>query len=196
MADDIDAPAKGAGAWGQGVAAVALVAVLGVGLWTLGETSSSNTELPPARCSGGEPEKASGELGKVPRRLSGAQLCEALNRPDLAELLGTPGEIAKTAGGSGGSVKLAGGKEIATPSARVEFGTYTVTLSATYDRFSVAGSAALLGGGARQRTVGFVGESRGQLLVGSDSSAVGGALMSVSFDSTGGLVVGVSGCIG
>lgn len=81
----------------------------------------------------------------MPRRVSGAQLCEALNRPDLAELLGTPGEIAKTAGGSGGSVKLAGGKEIATPSARVEFGTYTVTLSATYDRFSVAGSAALLG---------------------------------------------------
>lgn len=64
MADDIDAPAKGAGAWGQGVAAVALVAVLGVGLWTLGETSSSNTELPPARCSGGEPEKASGSSGR------------------------------------------------------------------------------------------------------------------------------------
>ncbi|MGW9130190.1 DUF6215 domain-containing protein [Streptomyces sp. NPDC055681] len=153
MADDIDAPTKGAGPWGQAVAAVALVAVLGVGLWTLGETSSSNTELPPARCSGGEPEKAPREQGKTPRRVSGAQLCEALNRPDLAELLGTPGETAKTAGGSGGSVKLAGGKEIATPSARVEFGTYTVTLSATYDRFSVAGSAALLGGGARQRTV-------------------------------------------
>ncbi|MFF3459314.1 DUF6215 domain-containing protein [Streptomyces sp. NPDC002730] len=68
-------------------------------------------------------------------------------------MLGTPGEIAKTAGGSGGSVELAGGKEIATPSAQVEFGTYTVTLSATYDRLPVAGSAALLGVGARQRTV-------------------------------------------
>ncbi|MFC8262058.1 DUF6215 domain-containing protein [Streptomyces sp. NPDC057291] len=153
MADDVDAPTKGAGAWGQAVAAVALVAALGVGLWTLGETSSSDTDLSPARCSGGEPEKAPGEQGKVPRRVSGGQLCEALNRPDLAELLGTPGETAKTAGGSGGSVKLAGGKEIATPSARVECGTYTVTLSATYDRFPVAGSAALLGGSARQRTV-------------------------------------------
>ncbi|WP_406434020.1 DUF6215 domain-containing protein [Streptomyces sp. NBC_01589] len=60
------------------------------GRW--GETSSSNTELSPVRWSGGEPEKAPGELGKVPRRVSGAQLCEALNRPDLAELLGTPGE--------------------------------------------------------------------------------------------------------
>ncbi|WP_406434018.1 DUF6215 domain-containing protein [Streptomyces sp. NBC_01589] len=36
MADDIDAPTKGAGAWGQAVAAVALVAVLGGGLWTMG----------------------------------------------------------------------------------------------------------------------------------------------------------------
>ncbi|MET7526151.1 DUF6215 domain-containing protein [Streptomyces sp900116325] len=150
MADDIDAPPKGSGAWGQAVAAVALVAALGVGLWTLGETSSSNGELPPAKCSGGESEKTP---GKVSRRVSGAQLCEALNRPDLAELLGAPGETAKTAGGSEGSVKFAGGKEVFTPSARVEFGTYTVTLSATYDRFPVAASAALLGGTARQRTV-------------------------------------------
>lgn len=45
------------------------------------------------------------------------------------------------------------GKEVFNPSARVEFGTYTVTLSATYDRFPVAGSAAFLGNGARQRTV-------------------------------------------
>ncbi|TLS40611.1 hypothetical protein FE633_40830 [Streptomyces montanus] len=109
-------------------------------MWTLGETSSSDNDPPPATCSGGEPEKAS-------RRVSGEQLCEALNRPDLAELLGTPGETAKTAGGSGGSVKLAGGKEIPTPSAQVEFETYTVTLSATYDRLPVAGSAALLGDG-------------------------------------------------
>lgn len=89
----------------------------------------------------------------MPRGVSGAQLCEALNRTDLAELLGTPGETAKTAGGSDGSVKFAGGKEVFNPSARVEFGTYTVTLSATYDRFPVAGSAAFLGNGARQRTV-------------------------------------------
>jgi uncharacterized protein HemX len=40
MADDIDASTKGAGASGQAVAAVALVAALGVGLWTFGETSS------------------------------------------------------------------------------------------------------------------------------------------------------------
>lgn len=109
--------------------------------------------MPPARCSGGEPEKTPGKAGKVPRRVSGAQLCEALNRTDLAELLGTPGRPRRPCGGSGGSVKFAGGKEVFTPSARAEFGTYTVTLSATYDRSPVAGSAALLENGARQRTV-------------------------------------------
>ncbi|NUK00767.1 hypothetical protein HRW23_24875 [Streptomyces lunaelactis] len=153
MADDIDAPTKGAGTWGQAVAAVALVAALGAGLWTIEKTSSSDSDPRPATCSGGEPEKASKEPGKAPRRVSGAQLCEALNRPDLAELLGTPGETAKTAGGSDASVKLGSGKEIATPSAEVEFGTYTVNLTATYDRLPVAGSAALLGASARQQTV-------------------------------------------
>lgn len=149
MADDvdIDAPAKGAGAWGQAVAAVAVVAALCAGLWTFRETSSSDSgPPPPATCSGGEPEKAS-------RHVSGAQLCKALNRRDLAELLGTPGERAKTAGGSGGSTKLGNGKEIATPSARVEFESYTVTLAATYDGHPVAGSATLLGQGARQQTL-------------------------------------------
>lgn len=49
---------------------------------------------------------AAKETGKAPQRVSGAHLCEALNRPDLAELLGTPGETAKTAGGSGGPSSL------------------------------------------------------------------------------------------
>jgi hypothetical protein len=149
MADEIGAPTKGASAWGQAVAAVALVAALGLGLWTFRATSPSDVGAPPATCSGGEAKTAAGE----PPRVSGARLCKALNRPDLAELLGTPGESAKTASGSDGSVKLAGGKEIPTPSAQVEFETYTVSLSATYDRLPVAGSAALLGEDARQRTV-------------------------------------------
>ncbi|MEV6792203.1 DUF6215 domain-containing protein [Streptomyces sp. NPDC051320] len=145
MADETDALTK-AGAWRQAVAAVVLIGALGVGTWALGGTSASDGDPSPATCSGGEAEKT----GKAARGVSGAQLCEALNRPNLAELLGTPGEIAKTAGGSGGSVTF-GGEEIATPSARVEFGTYTVTLSATYDRLRVDGSAALLGYGARQQ---------------------------------------------
>ncbi|WP_377273356.1 DUF6215 domain-containing protein [Peterkaempfera sp. SMS 1(5)a] len=147
MADDVnDESAQEPGAWGQVIAAVAMVAALGLGLWTFGKTSSSDSAQKPATCSGGAAEDSS-------RRISGAQLCEALNRPDLAAVLGTPGEKAKTASGSGGSLKLAGGTEIATPSARVEFETYTVTLSATYDHLPVAGSAVLLGDGALQKTV-------------------------------------------
>lgn len=154
MADETVTPAQGAGVWGQAVAAVALVGALGAGLWTLGETSSPADSAPSAAtCSGGEPEKAAGKPGKAPWRVSGAQLCEALNRPDLAELLGTPGETAKNASGSGGSIDLSGSKEIDAPSAQVEFGTYTVTLSATYDGLPVDGSATLLGAGARQQTV-------------------------------------------
>ncbi|MBT2441810.1 hypothetical protein J7E93_17170 [Streptomyces sp. ISL-36] len=157
MADEFDALPKGAGAWGQAVTAVVLVAALGLGLWaygeTVGQTSSSGSAQRAGTCSDGEPEKAPRETGNAPRRASGAQLCKALNRPDLAELLGTPGELPKTAGGSDGSVKSAGGKEIATPSARVEFETYTVTLSATYNQLPVALFAALLGEDARERTV-------------------------------------------
>ncbi|WP_329212718.1 DUF6215 domain-containing protein [Streptomyces sp. NBC_00683] len=152
MADVTGAPTKGTGAWGQAVLAVALVGALGVGLWTVQETSSADSVPPPATCSGGEPEKATGKPGKAPWRVSGAQLCEALNRPGLAEVLGTPGETVKSASGNGGSLDFSGAKEIDTPSAQVEFGTYTVTLSATYDGLPVDGSATLLGADARQQT--------------------------------------------
>ncbi|MFS4097971.1 DUF6215 domain-containing protein, partial [Streptomyces sp. AF1A] len=146
MADDIDTP----GAWRQATAALLLVPVLGLGLWLLGRTASSDRAPSPAKCSGGEHGKAPGH---APRRVSGAQLCAALNRADLPELLGTPGEKPNSASGSGGSLRLADGREIATPSARVEFESFTVTLSATYDRFPVTGAVTLLGSGARQRTV-------------------------------------------
>ncbi len=153
MADDNGVPEKGAGPWGQAITAVALVAALVVGLWAFAKPSSSQSGQSPARCRGGEAEKASGKPGKGPDVVSGAQLCEALNRPDLARLLGTPQESAKSASGGGGSVRLAGGEEIPNPSARVEFGTYTVSLSESYDRLPVSRAAALLGDGAGKRTV-------------------------------------------
>ncbi|MFI9344439.1 DUF6215 domain-containing protein [Streptomyces sp. NPDC052773] len=146
------APAPGPNAWGQAATALALVGALGIGLWTVQQTSSSSSAPdgtpPPAACSDGETATASSS-----RYVTGAQLCEALNRSDLAALLGTPGQRAKTANGSDGSLKTGSGKEIATPSAQVEFDTYTVALAATYDRLPVAGSAGLLGPDARQRTL-------------------------------------------
>ncbi|SMQ15103.1 hypothetical protein SAMN06272771_1427 [Streptomyces sp. Ag82_O1-12] len=140
MTGDIDAPMKSVNAWGQALAAVVLVGALGAGFWGLAKTSAAESEPKPAACSDGATPAAKG------KHLSGAQLCEALNRSDLAALLGTPTEIAKTASGSDSSI----GK-IATPQAQVEFETYTVTLSATYDGLPVAGSEALLGPDARPR---------------------------------------------
>ncbi|MGW6708171.1 DUF6215 domain-containing protein [Streptomyces sp. NPDC054956] len=155
MAEDFDAANRGVAAWGQAVVALALVGGLGLGFWAIAAESASSTGAPrPATCSGGEPSKGSAQAGgAAARRVSGAQLCTALNRPDLADLLGTPGEIAKSAGGSAGTVKAVDGKEIATPSARIEFATCTVTLTASYNSLPVATTAAVLGNGAPPRTV-------------------------------------------
>lgn len=146
MTEETGTPAKEPNHWAQGIAAVALVAALGGGAWAFGGTSG-NSGPPPATCSDEEPGKATG-------RVTGRQLCEALHRPDLAELLGTPTETAKTASGSDGSVGLAGGKDIPMPSAEVEFDTYTVTLSATYDDLPVAGSHELLSEAQQRKVLG------------------------------------------
>ncbi|MET9361570.1 DUF6215 domain-containing protein [Streptomyces sp. NPDC006632] len=137
----------------QAVAAIAAVAALCGGLWWVssGDGASRPQGLSkPAACESEKPGRTHGAAdAKV---VSGAQLCTALNRPDLAELLGTPGQIAKSASGGDGSMKLLG-TDIATPSAQVQFETYTVALAATYDRLPVAGSAVHLGSGAQPRTV-------------------------------------------
>ena len=150
MAEKIGSPEKGHNAWGQAVAAVALFAALGGGLWA-SEVASGNGNSGPSAASCSD-DKADEKPGKATGRVTGAQLCEALLRPDLAELLGTPTETAKTAFGNDGSVGLEGGKSTPMPTAEVEFDTYTVTLSATYDDLPVAGSHELLGEG-EQRTV-------------------------------------------
>ncbi|MFF8744193.1 DUF6215 domain-containing protein [Streptomyces californicus] len=68
--------------------------------------------------------------------VTGADLCEALNTPDLAGLLGTPEEIATTASGDNGTAALTGGK-VARPVAEVRFDTYTVNVSVTYNKLSM-----------------------------------------------------------
>ncbi|MFD0146426.1 MULTISPECIES: DUF6215 domain-containing protein [unclassified Streptomyces] len=155
MAEDIDALPKGAGMWGQVVAGLLLVPALGLGAWALGETADTGGGPPrPAACSAGEPEETRGETAAARGRLSGDQLCEALNRPDLARLLGTPEEMATSANGSDGSLKLVGeARDIATPTSEVEFPTYTVTLAATYDGRPVAGYTPFGGHSAEERTV-------------------------------------------
>ncbi len=150
MADDFATPEKGMGAGAQAVAAVALVAVVVGGMWGLrglGDTSPQRPEdRKPATCSPTHDAPPS-------QRVSGAQLCTALNRRDVPTLLGTPEERAKTAGGSESWVKLAGGTKIATPESTIELETYSVKLSASYDHERVAQSAGLLGETAQAKTV-------------------------------------------
>ncbi|WP_329112847.1 DUF6215 domain-containing protein [Streptomyces sp. NBC_01353] len=150
MADDTAVLSRRQGVR-QAVAGLLLVPALCAGLWVLGETVDSNgvnSAKGPASCSDGEPEKAPVEPGQVP--VTGTQLCEVLNRPDLAELLGTPTEPVKSAHGSDSSFGI-GDEKVATPSAEVEIGTYTVTLSATYDDRPVGGEPSILWNDAQRR---------------------------------------------
>ncbi|MCP3757669.1 DUF6215 domain-containing protein [Streptomyces sp. TBY4] len=142
-------------AWGQALTAVALIGGLGAGLWVVGESTGSGGEPEPAACwsagSGKTPAKA-GEL--PPGQASGAELCTALHRPDLPDLLGIPGERAKSAqGGSSGIKPADGDREIHSPTAEVEFETYTVHMRASYGRVTVATVAGLLGDRTAPRTV-------------------------------------------
>ncbi|MET9495581.1 DUF6215 domain-containing protein [Streptomyces sp. NPDC006552] len=132
--DSNGGPERGTNAVGQAISAVALVGALAVGFWAISKESASDQGGAPeaAACSGGVAEKGDEAAGRV----SGAQLCSALNQRELASWLGTPGERAKSA--SGGSESMGTGKnEVHSPSARVEFDTYTVELHASYDRYPV-----------------------------------------------------------
>lgn len=68
--------------------------------------------------------------------MTGEELCKALNRPDLARVLGTPGETATTASGTNNTAPLTDGK-VAQPEGEVAFDTYTVNVSATYNKLSI-----------------------------------------------------------
>ncbi|WP_330307737.1 MULTISPECIES: DUF6215 domain-containing protein [unclassified Streptomyces] len=147
MVGDLGESKKGMSAGAQAVAAVVMVGGLAGVLWGLQEASSHNADDDrPAACSGGHDARSS-------KYVSGAQLCAALNRPDLPALLGTPDEHAETAGGSKSSVTLADGTKIAAPEANVDLMTYSVKLSASYDHLPVADTIGYLGESAEKKTV-------------------------------------------
>lgn len=152
MTDEVGVPAKTVSAWKQVVAALVLVPALGIGLWKVQSSSADDSASPggarPAPCSGPDSarEHAAGQI-------SAGQLCAALNRRDLPDLLGTPTEVVRAASSNGGAFTFAGGRKVANPSARIQLDTYTLTLQATYDRMPVAESAMLLGKGARRQQV-------------------------------------------
>jgi len=131
-----DTPEKEPNAWGQAVAAVAVFGALAVALWVAPRLMPSDNSTPqPASCSGGSHEELPRAYKDTPQPVTGEELCGALNRPDLAKLLGTPGETATTASGTNNTAPLTDGK-VAQPEAEVTFDTYTVNVSATYNELS------------------------------------------------------------
>ncbi|WP_217181496.1 DUF6215 domain-containing protein [Streptomyces sp. AC495_CC817] len=138
------------GTGGQVVSAVATVGVLLGGLWLLGDLLDTTPEtVGPAVCS-----SSSDDLSPTGRgRVSGAQLCAALNRADLPELLGTPTEQAVIASGSENESTWFDGTRTVTPEATVELDTYTVEISASYEDLPVAEAVGYLGSGVETRKV-------------------------------------------
>ncbi|WP_406447293.1 DUF6215 domain-containing protein [Streptomyces sp. NBC_00876] len=129
-------PVKEPNAWGQAVAAVAVFGALAAALWVAPRVLPSEDSTPqPASCSAGEHEKLPKAYAATPQAVTGDELCEALNRADLAQLLGTPDEIPISASGTSGTAPLTDGK-VAQPEAEVTFDTYTVNVSAAYNKLS------------------------------------------------------------
>ncbi|MDQ1022118.1 DUF6215 domain-containing protein [Streptomyces afghaniensis] len=123
-------------AWGQAIAAVAVFGALALAVWVAPRMTPSEDSTPqPAACSDGDHEELPKAYTRAPRPATGEELCEALNRPDLAKLLGTPAENATTASGTSNTAPLTDGK-VAQPEAEVAFDTYTVNVSATYNHLS------------------------------------------------------------
>ncbi|MYW22048.1 hypothetical protein GT039_42375, partial [Streptomyces sp. SID2955] len=88
-------------AWAQGVAAVAVFGAIAAALFLLPRVMPSDDSASrPASCSSGEHEELPRAYQAEPGAVTGQELCEALNRPDLAQLLGTPGETATAASGT------------------------------------------------------------------------------------------------
>ena len=133
----------------QVFSAVATVGVILGGMWLLGDLLDQTPQtVGPATCS------SSDDASPAPRgKVSGAQLCTALNRSDLPKLLGTPTEQAVTASGGDSESTWASGTKTVTPEATVKLDTYSVELSASYEDLPVAESVGYLGAGAETRTV-------------------------------------------
>ncbi|MFD6549787.1 DUF6215 domain-containing protein [Streptomyces sp. SAS_267] len=138
MADRVAGSRRGLNAGVQAVAAVVLVAGVTGGIWGLSGALPNNNGT-------GDPVRCSDRVGTPPpKRVSGEQLCQALNRADLPALLGTPDERARTADGHDSWITLDGGTKIASPEANVTLKTYSVKLSASDDRLSVSQGLDLL----------------------------------------------------
>ncbi|MFI2641811.1 DUF6215 domain-containing protein [Streptomyces sp. NPDC018610] len=136
-------------AWLQAFAALGVFAVLAALAWLDPHLPSGDNTPKAASCSSSEDEALPKVYGQRPRPLTGDELCEALDRPDLARLLGTPEEVADTVSGDSRTALLSDGK-VAQPEAEIRFETYTVNISATYDELTTAQYVKLMKSGSGQ----------------------------------------------
>ncbi|WP_416985038.1 DUF6215 domain-containing protein [Streptomyces sp. T028] len=155
-AETVRVAERGPNAWVQITSAFVVVAALMAGLWKLQQIERVEQSAPaaptgPISCSAATPTGMPTMVRAGVKYVSANQLCQALNRPDLATLLGTPGEKALSYGGGDESVAL-GGADIPAPEMNVTLTTYSVQLSASFDHFAVKDMADLVGGDARERT--------------------------------------------
>ncbi|MGI5458551.1 DUF6215 domain-containing protein [Streptomyces sp. CA-249302] len=147
MTEAVPEAEKGWSAGSQAVAAVVAVGGLAALVWALGGSFQQQAEdRTPAVCEKSDSKQRS-------KHLSGAQLCTALNRPDLPMLLGTPDEYAQTAYGSDATITSADGSKTPAPEGNVDLDTYSLKLSVSDDDVPVADMAAFLGNGAQKRTI-------------------------------------------
>ncbi|WP_369262136.1 DUF6215 domain-containing protein [Streptomyces sp. R35] len=132
-----DTPEKEHNPWRQAIAAVAVFGALAASVWVGPRFMPSDDNAPQAAsCSDGAHEELPKAYKDTPKPVTGEELCKALYRPDLAKLLGTPGETATTVSGTNNTAPLTDGK-VAQPEAEVTFDTYTVNVSATYNELSI-----------------------------------------------------------
>ncbi|MFE1586947.1 DUF6215 domain-containing protein [Streptomyces sp. NPDC058737] len=125
-------------AWGQAFAAVGVFAALGAAVWLGPKLLPSEAHGTPhaVSCPGGQETELPSAYRDTPRTVTGAELCKALNTPDLPGLLGTPAETATGASASNGTAPLTDAK-VAQPEAQIEFDTHTVNVSVTYNHLSI-----------------------------------------------------------
>ncbi|WP_406009079.1 DUF6215 domain-containing protein [Streptomyces sp. NBC_00637] len=173
MTQEVGAPEKGPNAWAQAIAALVVVGALGGGLYVIQKNDAAAADKP-AVCSADDEDKKAAEDAKAAQRVSGTELCTALNRPDLPALLGTPREHALTAYGNDGSVERASGAAIPSPEGTVQLDTYTVKLSRSYDKYPVAGMEDLLS------------EAESKTILGHPAVLYSGQTIALDFDLGGG----------
>jgi hypothetical protein len=120
-------PEKGMSEGAQVVAALTVVACLAVGFWVMAKYEPDPKDRPPASCSRSDDDVP------LSKPISGVQLCEALNRPNLPTLLGTPDD--RALGAYSNEATLSDKRDVlpTDPEATVQLEGYSVKLTTAAD---------------------------------------------------------------